>query len=104
MEKLTQIEKIRHSLAHLLGASVVKLYPGSKITLGPAIENGFYYDIDVNGKITDADLAKIEKTMRVMLKSWDIFEKKILRKALLILVFQELSQLVLIVVSIILFH
>ena len=80
MEKLTQIEKIRHSLAHLLGASVVKLYPGSKITLGPAIENGFYYDIDVNGKITDADLAKIEKTMREMLKSWDIFEKKILTK------------------------
>ena len=80
MEKLTQIEKIRHSLAHLLGASVVKLYPGSKITLGPAIENGFYYDIDVNGKITDADLAKIEKTMREILKTWDVFEKKILTK------------------------
>ena len=80
MEKLTQIEKIRHSLAHLLGASVVKLYPGSKITLGPAIENGFYYDIDVNGKITDADLAKIEKTMREILKTWDVFEKKTLTK------------------------
>jgi threonyl-tRNA synthetase len=68
------------SLALLLGASVVKLYPGSKITLGPAIENGFYYDIDVNGKITDADLAKIEKTMREILKTWDVFEKKTLTK------------------------
>ncbi len=78
MENLSKVEKIRHSLAHLLGASVVKLYPGSKITLGPAIENGFYYDIDVNGKITDADLPKIEEKMREILTTWNNFEKKVL--------------------------
>jgi threonyl-tRNA synthetase len=80
MENLSKIEKIRHSLAHLLGASVIKLYPGSKITLGPAIENGFYYDIDVNGKITDADLPKIEETMREILKTWNNLKKKFCRK------------------------
>ncbi len=74
---MEKIEKTRHSLAHLLGASVLELYPGSKITIGPAIENGFYYDIDVEGKITDSDLPKIEKKMRELLKKWKTFDKKI---------------------------
>lgn len=74
------IEQIRHSLAHLLGAAVLKLYPGSKITLGPAIENGFYYDIDVVGKIADTDLPTIEKTMKEILKTWTTFEEKVLTK------------------------
>ena len=74
------IEQIRHSLAHLLGASILELYPNSKITLGPAIENGFYYDVDVAGKITDTDLEKIESKMREILKTWTTFEKKVLTK------------------------
>ena len=60
----------RHTLAHLLGAAVLELYPDSKLTLGPAIDNGFYYDTEINGKITDTDLEKIEKKMREMLPSW----------------------------------
>ncbi len=67
---------MRHSLAHLLGASVMALYPGSKLTLGPAIDNGFYYDIDVAGKITDADIPHIETKMRELLKAWSTFEKQ----------------------------
>jgi len=74
------IEHLRHSLAHLLGASLLDLYPGSKITLGPAIENGFYYDIDVDGKITDSDLEKIENKMKELLKTWSTFQKKTLTK------------------------
>jgi threonyl-tRNA synthetase len=74
------LENIRHSLAHLLGASIMKLYLGSKITLGPAVDNGFYYDVDVAGKITDADLEKIEKTMREIAKTWSTFEGKKLNK------------------------
>jgi threonyl-tRNA synthetase len=66
----------RHTLAHLLGASVLELYPGSKLTLGPAVDNGFYYDIDVAGKITDADLPKIEAKMRELLPSWTAFSRK----------------------------
>ncbi len=63
----------RHTLAHLLGASILDLYPGSKLTLGPAIDNGFYYDVDVVGKITEEDLAKIEKKMHELLPSWTKF-------------------------------
>ncbi|MFA6386493.1 MAG: threonine--tRNA ligase [Candidatus Paceibacterota bacterium] len=75
-----KLENIRHSLAHLLGASIMELYPGSNITLGPAVDNGFYYDVDVKGKITDADLEKIENKMKELLKTWSTFEKKILTK------------------------
>ena len=46
MSDSLNIEHIRHSLAHLLAAAVLELYPDAKLTLGPAIETGFYYDID----------------------------------------------------------
>ena len=68
------IEHLRHSLAHLLGAAVLELYPGSKLAIGPSIDGGFYYDIDVAGKISDADLPRIEAEMRKILKTWDKFE------------------------------
>ena len=68
------IQLIRHSLAHLLGAAVLDLYPGSKLAIGPAIDDGFYYDIDVDGKISDNDLPKIEEKMRELLKTWGAFE------------------------------
>ncbi len=71
---MATIEEKRHSLAHLLAAAVQKLYPEAKITLGPAIEDGFYYDIDFGeDKISDADLKKIQKTMKKIANSWTTF-------------------------------
>ncbi len=71
----SNLSHIRHSLAHLLGAAVLELYPGSKLAIGPSIDDGFYYDIDVEGKISDADLPRIEVEMRKILKTWDKFEQ-----------------------------
>ncbi|MBI4078741.1 MAG: threonine--tRNA ligase [Candidatus Levybacteria bacterium] len=72
------LEYIRHSTAHLLAAAVLKLYPKTKLTIGPAIENGFYYDFDFGDiKITDEDLPKIEEKMRQLLPSWTYFEGRI---------------------------
>ncbi len=68
---------IRHTLAHLLGASVLALYPDSKLALGPAIENGFYYDIDASSKITDADLPAIEAKMCELLPGWTDFTREV---------------------------
>jgi threonyl-tRNA synthetase len=66
--------KIRHTLAHLLAAAVEKHYPSAKLTLGPAIDTGFYYDIDFGSeKVTDAELPKLEKTMYDLLPSWSVF-------------------------------
>lgn len=63
-----QVEKMRHTLSHVLAAAVRELYPTTTFGVGPAIENGFYYDIDFGGeKVSDSDLAKIEKKMRGIL-------------------------------------
>lgn len=67
-----ELAKKRHSLAHLLAAAVLELYPNAKPTIGPVIDNGFYYDFD-NLKVTDSNLPKIEKKMREIVKSWETF-------------------------------
>ncbi len=70
------LDNLRHSTAHLLAAAVMELWPGAKRTIGPAIDNGFYFDFDFgNTKISDEDLPKIEDTMRQILKSWKGFER-----------------------------
>ena len=73
--KLENLEHIRHSLAHLLAAAVTELYPDAKRTIGPAIENGFYYDFEFSSPISDSDLPKIEKRMRKILPTWKSFER-----------------------------
>jgi threonyl-tRNA synthetase len=67
------LEHLRHSLAHLLAAAVMDLYPDTKRAIGPAIENGFYYDFELPEKISDENLPKIEKRMRDILKHWKTF-------------------------------
>ncbi|MDO5480935.1 MAG: threonine--tRNA ligase [Candidatus Saccharibacteria bacterium] len=64
-ETVEKIEKMRHSLAHVLAAAVQEMYPEAKFGMGPAVENGFYYDIDFGAtKIAESDLPKIEKRMK----------------------------------------
>ena len=57
------LEIIRHSCAHLLGHAIKQLYPNVKMAIGPTIDNGFYYDIDLDESITEEDLVKLEKRM-----------------------------------------
>ena len=62
---MNDLSKMRHTLSHVLAAAVQEMYPDAKFGIGPAIDNGFYYDIDFGkAKISDADLPKIEKKMR----------------------------------------
>lgn len=70
MSEPQNIEHLRHSLAHLLAAAVLELYPDAKRTIGPAIDNGFYFDFDFSSPISDADLPKIEEKMREIMKTW----------------------------------
>lgn len=72
---MTDLEHIRHTLAHLLAAAVLEHYPHAKRTIGPAVENGFYYDFDFSGGDApgDGDLKEIQKTMRKLLKDWGAF-------------------------------
>ncbi|MDP9249457.1 MAG: threonine--tRNA ligase [bacterium] len=75
MEKTDKLDNSRHSLAHLLAAAVMELYPDTKRTIGPAIDNGFYFDFEFSSPVSDTDLLKIEKMMRKILPSWSKFEK-----------------------------
>src|SRR3989338_9381758 len=61
------MDTIRHSLAHILAFAVQDLWPGTKFGIGPAIENGFYYDFGFPSPISENDLPKIEKKMRELL-------------------------------------
>ena len=69
------LEILRHSTAHLMAAAVQELYPGTKVTIGPAIENGFYYDFDMSQTLTDEDLPKIEKKMAEIIAKGDAFSR-----------------------------
>lgn len=62
-------EIVRHSSAHVMAQAVVKLFPGTKVTIGPAIENGFYYDFDSEHKFSEEDLLKIEEEMKNIAKA-----------------------------------
>ncbi len=74
MQNNEKLEQKRHTLAHLLAQAVLEHYPNSQLTLGPAIDNGFYYDIDFGTeKISDAELEKIEKSMKSNLSKWTVF-------------------------------
>jgi threonyl-tRNA synthetase len=72
------LELIRHDAAHVMAEAVQELYPGTKVTIGPAIENGFYYDFDfpADVKVTDADLEKIEAAMRAHIDADEAFERR----------------------------
>lgn len=69
------LDNKRHTLAHLLAAAVLEKYPQAKLTLGPAIANGFYYDIDFAGGDTpgDSDLKELQKIMKKLLNKWTEF-------------------------------
>ena len=61
-------EILLHSTAHLMAQAVKRLYPDTKVTIGPAIENGFYYDFDRDDPFTDEELADIEAEMQKIVK------------------------------------
>lgn len=73
--ELSPLEKKRHSAAHILAIAVLKHFPTAKLGIGPTIENGFYYDFDINARLTPEDLPKLEKTMKDVIKQKLGFER-----------------------------
>ncbi len=77
MKEIMNLDKLRHSGAHLLAAAVLELYPDSKPTIGPSTDEGFYYDFDFGDvQISENDLTAIEKKMRFLVKNWGKFERQ----------------------------
>ena len=72
------LEIIRHSCAHLLGHAIKQLFPDVKMAIGPTIENGFYYDVDLDRSLTQEDLDALEKRMLELAKTnYDVVKKRV---------------------------
>ena len=79
-EKDLELEKARHSLAHVLAKALVELYPNTKLTIGPAIDDGFYYDIDLDHSITPDEFKTIEKKMQEIINRGEEFRREVVSK------------------------
>ncbi len=72
------VEIIRHSCAHLLGHAIKQLWPDTKMAIGPVIENGFYYDVDLEHRLTDEDVAALEQRMlELAKKDYEVVKKNV---------------------------
>lgn len=74
----SQLYKIRHSAAHIMAQAVLEFYPDTKYTIGPPVENGFYYDFELPEQIANEDLEKIEKRMRQIIAGHHDFKKEVI--------------------------
>ncbi|MBI2758635.1 MAG: threonine--tRNA ligase [Chloroflexi bacterium] len=74
----SQLYKIRHSAAHIMAQAVLEIFPDGKVTIGPPVENGFYYDFDLPRNLTPEDLETIEKRMRQIVQGKHEFKKTVI--------------------------
>lgn len=72
---MTELERIRHSCAHILATAILKIWPEAQFAAGPPVENGFYYDVELDHRITPEDFARIEEEMRLEIKANHTFER-----------------------------
>ena len=87
--KEIDLETLRHSTSHIMAQAMIELFPGVKLGIGPAIENGFYYDFDLPEQITPEDLPKIETKMKEIIKASQKFERIEMDKEKAIELFEE---------------
>ena len=74
------LEVIRHDTAHVLAMAVQELFPGTQVTIGPVIKEGFYYDFSRKETFTDEDLKKIEKKMRDIVDSYEETKREVWKR------------------------
>jgi threonyl-tRNA synthetase len=73
--KMTELERIRHSAAHVLATAILRLWPDAQFAAGPPVENGFYYDVDLKHRISPEDFPRIEEEMKKEIKANHPFER-----------------------------
>ncbi len=72
---MSELDRLRHSCAHILATAIAKLWPDAQFAGGPPVENGFYYDVDLSHRITPDDFEKIEAEMLAIVKENQVFER-----------------------------
>src|SRR5512136_2604236 len=78
--KLTELERLRHSCAHVMATAILRLWSDAQFAAGPAVENGFYYDVDLQHRITPEDFPAIEAEMKKEIKANHTFEKVVVTR------------------------
>jgi len=86
------LDIIRHSTSHLMAQAVKELFPQAKVTIGPAVENGFYYDFDVDTPFTPEDLEKIEKRMAELAAAGQAVQRSVMSAAEAIAFFEKMGE------------
>src|SRR5256885_1866929 len=79
--QMTDVERLRHSAAHVLATAILKIWPEAQFAAGPPVENGFYYDVDLPHRISPDDFEKIEAEMKKEIKANHPFERSELSRA-----------------------
>ena len=79
--QMTDLERLRHSAAHVLATAILRIWPEAQFAAGPPVENGFYYDVDLPHRISPEDFPKIEEEMKKEIKANHVFEKTIVPRA-----------------------
>ncbi len=78
--RMTELERIRHSCAHVMATAILRLWPEAQFAAGPPVENGFYYDVELSHRITPEDFPKIEEEMKKEIKANHTFEKQVVTR------------------------
>src|SRR5258707_12995856 len=78
--KMTELERIRHSAAHVLATVILRIWPEAQFAAGPPVENGFYYDVDLPHRIAPEDFARIEEEMKKEIKANHVFQKEVVSR------------------------
>src|SRR2546427_4767196 len=79
-QTMTELERIRHSCAHVLATAIQRIWPDAQFAAGPAVENGFYYDVELTHRISPEDFPKIEEEMKKEIKANHTFEKLVVAR------------------------
>ena len=77
---MSDIERLRHSAAHVLATAILRIWPEAQFAAGPPVENGFYYDVDLPHRISTDDFEKIEAEMKKEIKANHVFERSVVSR------------------------
>ena len=78
--RLSDLERLRHSCAHVMATAIAKLWPDAQFAAGPPVENGFYYDVDLPHRISPEDFPQIEEEMKKEIKANHVFERLVVTR------------------------
>src|SRR5678815_3921098 len=79
-QAMSDIERLRHSAAHVLATAILRIWPEAQFAAGPPVENGFYYDVDLSHRIAPEDFARIEEEMKKEIKANNPFQKEVVSR------------------------